>query len=225
MTFPRARLAVAASLFVAWLGYLLLLVLGSRHTIVLSRPQFLVTNLCVVADLTDDGDGKPARTVKIDRVFWSSRPVDLTGAQLEIANLPDAAAQGYAGPGKYILPLRERSPKPGPIYQIAIVPSSPWYEPAFVDITVYSVGPDKDRAIRLATELLGLSEADARASIDRAANDKQPVILARHVSAEQSRAFHERLPNAVVEPVSNDVRIYPVTPETLLQLGEIANTR
>jgi hypothetical protein len=225
MTFPRARLAVAATLFVAWLGYLFSLVLLSWHTVVLSRPQFLVTNLCVVADLSDAADGKPARTVKIDQVFWSNRPADLKGAKIEIANLADAAPQGYSGPGKYILPLQEKLTKAGPVYRIAVVPSSPRYEPAFVDVVVYAVGADKERAIRLASEFLGLSDADARASIDRVAADKQPVTLARHVATEQYRLFRDGLPSALIEAASNDVRIYPVTAETLEQLEEIVKTR
>jgi hypothetical protein len=225
MTFPKARLAVAASLFVAWLGYLFLLVLSSWHTIVLSRPQFLVTNLCVVADLTDDDDGKPARNVTVDQVYWSNRPVDLKGARIDIANLADAGPQGYAGPGKYILPLQERQAKAGPVYQIAIVPSSPRYEPAFVDVNVYSVGADKEQAVRAAIELFGLSEAEARASINHVVDDKQRVTLARHVATEQYRLFRDRLPSALIEPVSNDVRIYRVTPETIEQLDEIFKTR
>ena len=80
-------------------------------------------------------------------------------------------------------------------------------------------------ARRLAIELFGLSEADARASIDRVVNDKQRVTLARHVAIEQYRMFRDRLPTALIEPVSNDARIYPVTPETLEQLDEIVKTR
>jgi hypothetical protein len=225
MTFPRARLAVAASLFTAWLGYLFLLVLTSQHTVVLSRPQFLVSSLFVVADLTDDGDGKPARTATIERVLWSSELVDLKGAKIKIANLPDTALQGYEGPGKYILPLQELPAKSGPVYQIARVPPSPRYEPAFVDVDVIDVGADKDRAIRLAIELFGLSEADARASINQVVDHKGPVTLAHHVSFEQFRAFRERLPNANIKIAGNDVRIYPLTSETKKQLDEIVKTR
>ena len=49
MKFAAVRLAVAAVLFVGWIGYLGFLVRTTRHPIVLSRPQFLVSQKDVIA--------------------------------------------------------------------------------------------------------------------------------------------------------------------------------
>src|SRR5947209_10924312 len=105
MTFPRARLTVAACLFAAWQGYLLLLVIVTRHTIVLSRPQFLVSDLWVLAELT--GEEKPDRKAQILDLYWFKNPADrnLKDKTITVSNLPEAGPQGYIGPGKYIRPL------------------------------------------------------------------------------------------------------------------------
>ena len=51
MTFARMRLGLAVLLLVLWLGWLLFLVLTTRqeHPVILSRPQFLVSGLDVLA--------------------------------------------------------------------------------------------------------------------------------------------------------------------------------
>jgi hypothetical protein len=217
MTFPRARLAVAASLFVAWLGYLLLLVVGSRHTIVLSRPQFLIANLWVLAEVEDD-EGKPARAVKILEVFLPKES-GLQGKTIETANLADAGRQGYIGPGKYILPLHA-----GPSYSVEPVPPSPGYEPAFVNVRLFAPVGDAQDAALAAREIFGLSEPDARAKM-MVAEKNGSVVLARNVPFERFREFAKRLPDADAKPQANDVRIYPMTAETKAQLEEMLRAR
>jgi hypothetical protein len=224
MTFPRARLAVAASLFVAWLGYLLLLVVGSRHTIVLSRPQFLVANLWVLAEVKDDEEGTPARAVKILEVFLP-KDSDLKGKSVEVANLADAGPQGYIGPGKYILPLDE----PTPAYAYYSVPPVPFtigsgFVPTFVDVRLYAPVGDAAEVARAAREIFGLSEADARAKMI-VAEKNGSVVLARNVRHERLLEFNKRFPNIKALPQPNDIRIYPMTAETMEQLKEMLKAR
>ena len=59
MVFPKARVGVAAALFVGWLSFLLYLVIVTRDPIIVSRPQILVSNLCILAKI-EERDGRPA---------------------------------------------------------------------------------------------------------------------------------------------------------------------
>jgi hypothetical protein len=137
MVFPRARLIVAACLFVGWLGFLLFLVIQNQRMIVLSRPQFLAASLYVIADVRGTEE-KPASQVKIERVAWAKAAGDhnLTGQTIDVKNLADLGkAQGYAGPGPYILPLREVG---GQGYEIVPVP------PSLSDVRIYPKTPETE---------------------------------------------------------------------------------
>ncbi len=48
---PRVRLVLASTFFLAWIGYLAYLVAITRNPVILSRPQFLVADAYVVAQL------------------------------------------------------------------------------------------------------------------------------------------------------------------------------
>jgi hypothetical protein len=231
MTFPRVRLTVSAILFVAWLLYLLSLVIVSRHTIVLSRPQFLVADLTAIAEVSDD-NGKPSPKVKV-HPFASRDPDDekLDGQTIAIANLPDAAEQGYAGPGSYILPLRKRLTKDGLRFEIVPVPSSPGYLANFWSVRVFrkpgaEVGAE--RVARLASVRLGVNDKEAYDAIkDIAPNG---VLLAHAVSREQAEQFVKAVKDDAkcgvdVDLSPYDVRIYPLTPETKEQLDEMIKAR
>ncbi|MBI1830047.1 MAG: hypothetical protein HYR84_01190 [Planctomycetes bacterium] len=107
MTFPKARLAVAALLLLGWLGFLLFLVVDAPRIIV-SKPQFLSAQVYVIADVTDE-NGAPSATVVIDEVMWAASPDlrQLAKKTLKLADLPGCLkTSGYHGSGKYILPLR-----------------------------------------------------------------------------------------------------------------------
>jgi hypothetical protein len=231
MTFPRARLVVSATLFLAWLGYLLLLVNLSRNTIVLSRPQFLVARLWVVAELADNG-GKPAPEVRVVDVAWSADPADqqLKGARITIGNLPEATGQGYIGPGPYILPLR-KTPDKNAAFRIVTVPPSPGYNPAFVKVTLFDAGADPKRTAEAASEHLGLSAEEAGRRVEAVVKGT-PTVLAEHVPHDQAEAFRRALAGDGPAPhgldldfVGNDIRIYPRTPETGEQLDELRSAR
>ncbi len=105
MTFPKARAVVAACLFVAWLGFLLFLVL-ERKRVILSPPQFLIAQAIVIAELKD-ANGSPESAVVIKEVLW---PKDRRLTKVELLELPDfGKAKGYHGGGAYLIPLLERN--------------------------------------------------------------------------------------------------------------------
>jgi hypothetical protein len=105
---PRRRLVLAAALFLGWIGWLGYLAATTTHPEVLSRPQFLVSNLYAVADLTGPAE-RPDATVTLREVGGPAR--DLAGLHpgdsLLVGNLPKVN-RGWSGPGRYILPLTRR---------------------------------------------------------------------------------------------------------------------
>jgi hypothetical protein len=117
-----ALLAVAAGLFAAWIGYLAFLALTTRHPpIVLSRPQFLVADLWVIAEV-DDLNGP----VKVVEVAYARREVlakaPKPGAVIEVKNLAECK-KDWTQPGAYILPLVAADK----LYQVPPIPRSPGY--------------------------------------------------------------------------------------------------
>ena len=76
------RLAVTAALFLGWVGYLAYLALFTRNPVVLSRPQFLVSELDVIAIRQDDD------TFVIQEVLWpSERKAEWEGKTVVVENL------------------------------------------------------------------------------------------------------------------------------------------
>src|SRR5262245_14160505 len=93
----KLRLMVAAAAFVSWIGYLAYLAATTTRPIVLSRAQFLVSEVNVIADIKDK-EGKPDPEVEICEVLWP--PSQRLGPTLTITNLPQC--EGWIGPGRYI---------------------------------------------------------------------------------------------------------------------------
>jgi hypothetical protein len=149
MMSPKARLVLAASLFIAWIGWLVYLVVQSRNPVILSRPQFLVTDLYVTAHLTAD-DGKPSALAMIDEVLWAApgRDKPAKGTQIEVARLSKCGPkQGWQGKGLYLLPLSPAIPPR--IYRLVSIPPSPGYsarEPD--DLRIYAATEDALRQVR-----------------------------------------------------------------------------
>lgn len=116
-------LGIAASAFAAWIGWLAFLVLATSRPIVLSRAQFLVSSLDVIA-VVHDGKGTEAR---VEQVHWpkTAAAQRLEGMQISVANLRQC--EGWEGPGEYILPLAGDG-KGG--YQVVPTPPSPGFEPS-----------------------------------------------------------------------------------------------
>jgi hypothetical protein len=129
MDVKRARLYIAAGLFLGWLTWLFYLVLTTTRPIVLSRPQFLVSSLDVVAHV-NVVDGKPDPRVRIEEVHWPpGRPIEpaITVTNLEHSNV--RTKDGVWHTGSYILPLVEEHG----VFLVAEIPASPGYDPNLAD--------------------------------------------------------------------------------------------
>jgi hypothetical protein len=59
------RLAIAAALFIGWIGYLGYLVVATRGAVVLSRPQILAADVVVVGTVEED-----RKSVWVQDVLW-----------------------------------------------------------------------------------------------------------------------------------------------------------
>jgi hypothetical protein len=121
----RLRLIVAAVLFFGWLGWLAYLAATTVWTpqIVLSRPQFLVANLHVIAHI----DRKPDKdsSIKIEKVVWPEADKNLEGKTIKVAHLEDCA-EDWKGPGSYIVPLVKQDKD---TFTVAAVGRSPGFPP------------------------------------------------------------------------------------------------
>jgi hypothetical protein len=125
------RFVLAATLFAAWIGWLVYLVVemksslppGATRQVVLSRPQFLVSSLDVIADVpTITAD--PAE-VTVREVAWpkDKEAQELVGKKIQVSHLPECR-EDWVGPGEYILPLM-RLGEQG--YQVVPLPRSPGF--------------------------------------------------------------------------------------------------
>jgi hypothetical protein len=126
MNAATLRLLLAAGLFSAWIGWLAYLAATATRPMVLSRPQFLVSTLDVLADVTAD-KGVPSPEVTIREVFWPETGHEkYLGTRITVSNLPLCKErQGWEGPGLYVLPLV----KSGDDYRVALTPPSPGFDP------------------------------------------------------------------------------------------------
>jgi hypothetical protein len=121
---PVWRLVLASVLFAGWIGYLAYLVRTASNPVVLSRPQFLVTDFAVKAHI----DNPESKTAKVESVYWVRDGVKPPAkGHITIANLDQCKEPPYyTGPGEYILPLQRT--KAGE-YFVARIPPSPGYPP------------------------------------------------------------------------------------------------
>jgi hypothetical protein len=132
MKSPRLRLAVTAALFLSWIGWLVYLATTTTHPEVLSRPQFLLSKLDVVVEVTA-AEGAPNGQVRVVKVLWSEDEADagLADKMLTVENLPDIAKKedGWQGPGRYLIPLEKPKGPEGTRYQVPPIPRSPGFPP------------------------------------------------------------------------------------------------
>jgi hypothetical protein len=127
----RARLTVTAVVFAGWIAFLAYLALTTTHPVVLSRPQFLAADTCVLAELKAGDDGAPAAAVEVRKVFWSAG--NPPKGAITVANLPELRRKGdskdpdhgWDGPGEYVLALTRVRGNPDNLYRITPIPRSP----------------------------------------------------------------------------------------------------
>jgi len=113
-----ALLILTGALFLAWIGYLAYQAFTlPRPNIVLSRPQFLVANLWVIAHVESADE-----PVTVKECVYAAEGFDkpAEGENLKVANLADCKTlvrtskneiethDDFTGPGDYILPLSKR---------------------------------------------------------------------------------------------------------------------
>jgi hypothetical protein len=106
------RLALAVMLFAGWIGWLVYLAVKTPRPVsptqpqpwVLSRPQFLVSSLDVIAEV-DGINGKRSKVTVVD-VHWpgGKQTKQLVGKAIPVTNLAECR-DDWTGPGEYILPL------------------------------------------------------------------------------------------------------------------------
>jgi hypothetical protein len=207
MVFAKARLLVAAGLFVAWIGFLVVLVAQTRDPVILSRPQLAVSGLVVVATVAEK-DGRPATTINIKKVAVGD--AKLAGTSLDVEGLADCGkAQGWAGPGDYIVPLTLRPGEGGTTYEVTPLPKVPGFNPTFETIELLQVGPDQEKVAALVSQLLGGNK-------DMVARG----ILRRNVPTLEAVELKKKLEGAKagVRLIEAESRIYRATPDALRQL-------
>jgi hypothetical protein len=123
MRFAKARLAIAFLALFVWVGYIAYQALEYGRFPVLSRAQLLISNLDVVADVEADSHGRTKLNVHVVEVHWPASKKSLAGQDLAVVNLP--MADGFQGPGRYILPLVVAEDGK---YFVAGLPASPGFE-------------------------------------------------------------------------------------------------
>jgi hypothetical protein len=130
------RLALVSALFIGWLGYLGYLVAERPDggTMVLSRPQFQVSDLDVVANVT-----KGSNLVTVVQVLYPNTESEhqLVGKELRVTNLADCRPPGdrekvkpdLTADGEYLLALQEEEPdgKEPKKYRVTATPPSPGF--------------------------------------------------------------------------------------------------
>lgn len=118
------RLILAAAAFVGWIGWLAFLAITTTRPIVLSRPQFMFSQVDVIADIQSKADQADPE-INIAEVVWVRSDTEKPPSQkIEVANLERITRDdGWDGPGTYIIPLITE----GSTYRVAPIPASPGY--------------------------------------------------------------------------------------------------
>lgn len=129
----KGRFVLCLVVFLAWLGYLGYLVAerAQEGAVILSRPQFLVSDLDVIATARSGSD-----TVTISEVLYPDTAAarQLTSQSIHVSNLDQCRLPGdrtktvpdLQAEGPYLLALQN----PGPDekdYRVAVTPPSPGF--------------------------------------------------------------------------------------------------
>ncbi|HEY7330367.1 MAG TPA: hypothetical protein VH592_22195 [Gemmataceae bacterium] len=148
MKLAAGRLILTAALFLGWLGYLSYLVVCRPHTpdglrgafegrpLTLSRPQFLVSTLDVVAEVS----GQKGEKVIVKEVLFpkANAPVK-AGNEIYVENIESCQPPSdplakekdpppdYIGPGEYLLPLQSPDTEGANRFKVVPTPPSPGF--------------------------------------------------------------------------------------------------
>jgi hypothetical protein len=120
----------------------LILAATATQPVVLSRPQFLVSQFDVIAQVEQGKDG-PGAEVTVREVRWPAKGMeDLVGKKITILNIKQC--DGWQGPGSYILPLRKTDKDS---FVVVSPPMSPGFEPMKVRPRIYRETPETLRQL------------------------------------------------------------------------------
>lgn len=100
---PRWRLILAAAALGGWLSYLGYAALTKSHGPMVSHIQAAAAKYAVVADVSAGAEGKPSQFVVVAESLGDD--VHPPGSRQFVTNISEA--QGYDGPGRYLLLLNE----------------------------------------------------------------------------------------------------------------------
>lgn len=127
----------AIVLFAGWLSWLAYLSVTTHTPIVLSRPQFLISGLDVIAQIDQIGNGP--QEVRVKKVLWSAAAdsAKFEGATVTVTNL-DRCDKHWAGPGEYLLPL---TPDSEGRYHVPETPLSPGLDTHAARPRIYPATP------------------------------------------------------------------------------------
>jgi hypothetical protein len=155
-----ARVILTVILFLGWLSYLSYLVVCRPHTpgglrgafegrpLTLSRPQFLVSTLDVVAEVSGDkGQNVVVKEVLFPKEHSPVQPGETIHVELieKCHPLPDPLAKDtnpppdYTGPDDYLLPLQAIGNPEDRRFQVVPTPPSP----GFYSAPNVGVGPPR----------------------------------------------------------------------------------
>ena len=97
-----------------------LLAATTTQPVVLSRPQFMVSEVDMIAQVDQGKDG-PDPEVTIEEVRWPAQGFEnLNGKKIAIKNIK--YCDGWEGPRAYILPLRKTD---ADTFEVVSAPMSP----------------------------------------------------------------------------------------------------
>ncbi len=112
---------------------------------VVSRPQLLVTDFLVGLDVTDaEGAIKPDSI----EVVWkkdSFKDTENLKKLVEAAHLDLSHCKGFAGPGRYLVPIRQAHID---VLEVAHVPPSPGFSPIRSEEIIYPDTPEVRQQLR-----------------------------------------------------------------------------
>jgi hypothetical protein len=130
------RFGVAALLFASWIGFLGYLALTKSKPVVLSRPQLLISEADVVAEVDDPRKPVLVKEVLSSQVEKAIEPGDrIQVGNLEACRRPlrkgetlEDVPGDWTGPGQYLMPLRKvKNNNPRPQYEVVVIPASPGF--------------------------------------------------------------------------------------------------
>lgn len=213
MTFPKARLVVSALLFVSWIGFLAFLVARTRDPVILSRPQFLVSHLHVLAKVQEK-EGRPDPLISVEKVLWSADAADqkLAGTTATLVGLEDCGArQGWRGAGTYLIAL---SRDKGSLV-VTPIPRSPGYEPQYASVELLSAGEDREAVASLVQRFTGWDAATSKGFAKG--------VLRRNVPLAEADSFKRLVQDAKgnVRLREEETRLHPATADALEQYAEL----